>query len=365
MRVAVVGAGISGLACARALAERGATVVVYEKSRGVGGRAATRRVAPAGGGTARQFDHGAQYFTTRDPGFGAVVAELARAGHAARWEGRVRVLDRGVVREAGDRAAAPERWVGVPGMSAVAARSRPGSTCGSRPRSRAARRDGVGWLLHDAGGAPLGRHDAVVVALPAPQAVPLLRAAPALAERAAAARMSPCWSAVVAFASPVELPLDGAFVGVRGDGAGSAGGAPPAGAGGSPLSWVARDGSKPGRPDTSGEDAWVLHAGPAWSAANLERAPDDVARELIAAFGEAAGQPLPPHRFLAGHRWRHATPDPSLDDPCLFDGTLRIGACGDWCGGPRVEGAYLSGRALAMLMAGVAIGAPRSDDIGR
>ncbi|MFN9939342.1 MAG: FAD-dependent oxidoreductase, partial [bacterium] len=41
--VVVVGAGVAGLACAGALRESGASVVVLEKSRGVGGRCATRR----------------------------------------------------------------------------------------------------------------------------------------------------------------------------------------------------------------------------------------------------------------------------------------------------------------------------------
>ena len=63
-RVAVIGAGISGLVCARLLVEQGMEVTVFEKSRGVGGRMATRRT-PEG----CHFDHGAQYFTVRDERF--------------------------------------------------------------------------------------------------------------------------------------------------------------------------------------------------------------------------------------------------------------------------------------------------------
>jgi predicted NAD/FAD-dependent oxidoreductase len=68
---------------------------------------------------------------------------------------------------------------------------------------------------------------------------------------------------------------------------------------------------------------------------------------LITAFSEAVGRPLPPTLTAATHRWRYALPDPPLDTPCLFDAEARLGAGGDWCGGPRVEGAFLSGRALA------------------
>ena len=44
MRVAIVGAGVAGLAAARTLVESGAGVVLFEKSRIPGGRLATRQV---------------------------------------------------------------------------------------------------------------------------------------------------------------------------------------------------------------------------------------------------------------------------------------------------------------------------------
>ncbi len=58
MRIAVIGAGLSGLACATALQEAGHRVAIFEKSVGVGGRMSTRRVDTVLGGTT--FDHGAQ-----------------------------------------------------------------------------------------------------------------------------------------------------------------------------------------------------------------------------------------------------------------------------------------------------------------
>ncbi len=66
-KVAVIGAGISGLMCARTLADHGCDVSVFEKSRGVSGRMSTRRVDDS-----LSFDHGAQYFTARDRSLQAV-----------------------------------------------------------------------------------------------------------------------------------------------------------------------------------------------------------------------------------------------------------------------------------------------------
>ena len=110
------------------------------------------------------------------------------------------------------------------------------------------------------------------------------------------------------------------------------------------LGWAARNTSKPGRPPG---EAWVLHARPEWSEAQLENEPGEVESLLLEAFGDALARPLPPPRFITAHRWRFALPDPPLGRPCLYDPEVGLGAAGDWCGGPRVEGAFLSGLALA------------------
>ncbi|MBL8067097.1 MAG: FAD-dependent oxidoreductase [Armatimonadetes bacterium] len=59
MRVAVVGAGMAGLGAARTLHAAGIATVVFEKSRGLGGRVATRRIGPY------VFDHGATIISPR------------------------------------------------------------------------------------------------------------------------------------------------------------------------------------------------------------------------------------------------------------------------------------------------------------
>jgi predicted NAD/FAD-dependent oxidoreductase len=90
-----------------------------------------------------------------------------------------------------------------------------------------------------------------------------------------------------------------------------------------------------------------LHASPEWTDQFLEENPDDVLQRLLVAFWQATGaQPRKPI-YAAGHRWRYATTLKPLEDCCLFDAERRMGACGDWCSGPRVEGAFLSGMAMA------------------
>ena len=130
---------------------------------------------------------------------------------------------------------------------------------------------------------------------------------------------------MVAFGGEIQAGFDGAFVH------------------GSPLSWVVRDGSKPARPEA---EAWVLHASPDWSRRHLDLAPAEAAARLLEVFFTASGTRRVNPLHLDAHLWRFALPDP-LPDGCLFDSELRVAACGDWCGGPRVEGAFLSGLAAA------------------
>lgn len=318
-KVAVVGAGVSGLACARELRRHRLRIHVFEKSRGPGGRISTRRTDRF------QFDHGAQYFTVRDWGFGRAVADWTAAGAVAAWRGRIRVVERGEIRESKDDAV---RYVGVPGMSAVTRRLAGDLRIATGVRITAVEPHGQGFRLW-AQAEDYGTFDAVVVSVPAPQAVDLLAAVPELAARVEQVRMRPTWAVLLGYEEPLDVPFDGAFVH------------------GSPLSWVARNSSKPGR--ESGE-TWVLHAAHDWSREHLEDEPEAVLRDLLQAFGDATGRRFPEPVYRTAHRWRYAAPVEPLERRCLLGPGGRLGACGDWCGGPRVEGAFLSGQALAERM---------------
>ncbi|WP_199727842.1 NAD(P)/FAD-dependent oxidoreductase [Corallococcus sp. CA049B] len=319
-RVAVIGAGMSGLVLARMLTGAGFGVRVLDKGRGPGGRLSTRRSAEGGA-----FDHGAQYFTARDPLFRALVDAWVADGVAAEWRGRIGTLTRGTVTPAKEAV----RYVGVPGMSAVAKALADGLDVRTGVRVERVAREGQAWRLTSETGEDLGLAEGVVVAVPAPQAVPLLAGAPALAAQAGTARMSPCWAVMARFDAPLAVELEGAFVED------------------SPLSWVARDTSKPGR--AAGE-RWVLHASPEFSAEHLEETPEAMASKLVEAFGQALGRDVRAVEAVA-HRWRYAMPASPLESSALYDAALGLGACGDWCAGPRVEGAFLSGVALARQIA--------------
>jgi renalase len=315
-RVAVIGAGLAGLTLATRLHEAGWPVVVFDKGRAPAGRMSTRR--GEGGG----YDHGAQYFTAKTPDFQREVEGWVARGLAAEWRGRFGTLEHGRLTPKTEN---PVRYVGVPGMNAVARALAARVDVRAGVRVEQVRREQGAWTLTAETGEALGSFERVVAAVPAPQAVPLLAGAPALAARAAGVRLEPCWAVMARFAEPLALPVDGAFVH------------------GSPLTWAARDSDKPGR--APGE-RWVLHAGPDFTRAHLEETPKAVAPRLVEAFAEAAGVDVRPLEAVA-HRWRYAQAEPALSEGALYDPDLGLGACGDWCAGSRVEGAWTSGVALA------------------
>ena len=312
---------MAGLACAAALHSAGANVTLFDKSRRVGGRLATRRVSGL------MFDHGAQYATSRDPAFAAVMSAMAASGDAAPWP-----------------ASGDGHWCGVPGMSALARHMERRNVGTMRTGRHAAflHRQSDGWmvrhmdadtappgLVSKCGGELAGPFDWVAVAIPAPQAAGLLRPH-RFANEAARASMTPCWAMMLAFSEAAAVPdvirLDSG-----------------------PLRWIARDSSRPGR--AAVPECWIAHAGPEWSREHLEYPADIVLAILQDAFRAATGIDATPS-YAAMHRWRYALADAPLGVAALWDAAAGLGVCGDWCLGARVEAAFLSGQALARMMAG-------------
>lgn len=320
MQIAVIGAGLAGLACAEQLRESGHAPILFEKSRGVGGRMSTRRVEIDHGQVG--FDHGAQYMTVRDPGFVRLVQSWQAAGLAAPWP-----------------AAGDDSWVGVPGMNAPARAMADRFDVRRGQRVTALEAWPDGWHLRLADEQETaGPFAAAIVAVPAEQAGPLLAAiAPDWSALALATRSSPCWTVMAAFAA--RLPLETDVIKKRG-----------------PIGWAARNSAKPGR---SGPEAWVIQADADWSAANLEMTAEQAQDRLLRIFAETTGLDLPQTLSLSAHRWRYAKSGTAergtaergtAERTALWDPDRRLGVCGDWLLGPRVESAFLSGTGLAAMM---------------
>ena len=302
-RIAIIGAGIAGLACARRLHAAGLAPVLFDKGRGPGGRLATRRTADG-----LQFDHGAQYVTARGGGFAALLAEAEAAGALGRW----------------DAEAGAQRHVGTPGMSALARHLARGLDVRCGAQVTGVHREDDEWVVLV--GEQAQRCDRIVVTVPAPQLAGLLGATHPLLAELAGVRMDPCLTLMAALAPDAPRP----FVS-RADAADA-------------LAWIALDASKPGRPAAA---AWVAQASPAWSSAHLELEPEALVSLMLPLLCERLGAPPSCVTHASAHRWRHARVATPLGRPFLRDATRTLHAGGDWCLDARVEAAWTSGDAIA------------------
>ncbi|MCO8124917.1 NAD(P)-binding protein [Stieleria sp. TO1_6] len=328
-RVAVIGAGIAGLAAARTLVDYGIDVSVFDQADAVGGRAATLSI-PIGAGdsaTAR-FDHGAQYFTARDSRFCRLVQSWIHDGLAEPWMGRiVQLANNGqIIAEKNDT----PRYVGAAGMSAVAEHLAADLCIEHQTAVIGLSRVEDRWELeidrtsNDA--VDSGLFDVVISSCPPATTAALFQQHSDLAAIADQVTMRPCWAVLLADPSLNRIPFDGAFVDD------------------SPIGWIAKNGHKPGHGETP---TWVAHASAAWSQSHRDASPQDIIDQLTAPLEMLLGKPLNQLAHISAHLWSQAMPANPLDQDCLFDAATGLGACGDWCGGTRIEAAYLSGIALA------------------
>ena len=316
--IIVIGAGVAGLAVASELHRQGKRVLVIDKGRGVGGRMATRRVGPL------RMDHGAQFITIRDSRFESRIAPLLASGELFPWS-----LGFPLWRD-GSISARPDghpRFACRSGMSALPKFLSLGLVMILGDAATGVSRDSSGqWQVDLASGARHGA-ETLILNVPPSQLLPLVGGfLDADSQRKiSTVEMDPTW---VVFGE-VEHDPDFGGVALEFDGH-------------PVLRFIARDHTRraPGQ-----SPALVVHCNERWSRENLEAAP-----ATVAAIVSQELEHLFQVRFASDpevHRWRFATPNQSLGEICLWNKVLRLGACGDWCTGGRVEGAVLSGWELA------------------
>lgn len=314
--IAVIGAGMTGLVCASRLADAGFSVRVYDKSRGVGGRIATRRA-----GTGLCFDHGAPFVDAESPEMAVLLDRFATEGSAV-------MAASAVDREASAQGTQARRTFGLPGMSGLLRPLAERVTLHRESEVSGVVRDDRGWRLSfEDGRAPEGC-DILICAVPAPQARVLLADVTDVAERLAAVEFDPCWTVMVGFAAAQAVDLRA----LRGSG--------------ELFAHVYRENDKPGREDLP-MACWVLHAAADWSIRHLELDRPEAADRLLQALRSASNGSLPDPQFLAAHRWRYARTRRALGSPYASNAESTLFVGGDWCLGDSVDHAFRSGTAMA------------------
>jgi len=288
MDVAVIGAGLAGLSCTRALVAAGLHVEVFDKGRGPGGRVATRR------SDFGAFDHGA-----------AVLHGLP-ADMIATYQECLSSVPGGVVAH--------------PRMSSLPRAMEAGVTVHHGTRLTALQRRADKWSLAMENARGTVSADKVALCIPAPQALELLPGG--VFAEISRVQMSPIWTLMLAYDGPLDMRSDLLET---------------------EIFTAIHQSSRPGREPVP--ERWVVHGAQGWSRANVDADPASVEAELLAAFGQVATGAEITHRAL--HRWLYGRVRTPAGKACFWTDERAIGAAGDWCLGPNGGHAVESGQALA------------------
>jgi predicted NAD/FAD-dependent oxidoreductase len=333
--VAIVGAGLAGLTCGQALQQSGYTVVLLEKSRGLGGRVATRRLAEIGA------DHGAKFIEPQGDQTQTLIEQLCDRQLLQRWTAPV-----WAVNAAGTLTPTEPtpRYVAPKGMTAIAKFLAEGLTIYRQQRVVEIRpTDAQAWeLTTDSDGPMPLQARSLVLAIPAPQALPLLEPLVAkglptpVLETVRGALFDPCITAIATYPAdqattwhrvgalqPLEHPV---------------------------LRWVSRESQKRSMP---GQDVCVLHSTPAFATQHVNAPTLDPAGAVMLQAGAAWFPGLEHPQQLQLHRWRYGfarSPQSPIEPPHAKT-PIPLVVTGDWCRGSNVEAAIEAGSRAASRLA--------------
>lgn len=307
---------------AQALQTKGINVTLFDKGRGVGGRLATRWVELEDNEKG-YFDHGAQFFTVREPRFQSFVDDWLAAGVVSEWS-------RGF---ANASELAPDdghpRYRSNNGMNAIARHLATNLHVQLNAKVESLSCPADQWQVKLESGYETFA-DAVILTSPVPQSLALLAAGNCTLPEHIRLSLEfltydPCFAVMAVLAAPTRLPEPGALQLDQ-----------------EPIFWIADNHRKGISPDAF---TITIHAGPEFTRQHWDADHETIARKLLHAAGEWLRAPV---KSWQVHRWRYSQPQMVYPASCLG---VNVGAplvfAGDAFGAPRVEGAAMSGLAAA------------------
>ena len=322
-RIAIIGAGISGLTLAQNLKDH-ADVVVYEKARGVGGRMSTRYADPF------YFDHGTPSFTARTKAFQEFLKPYTENGTIAEWSGKVISLEIG--QKTTERLWSQPHLVAAPNMNSLCKKlANELDVRLTVEVAPLAQKQSTGWILQDQQGNTLGEYDCVISTAPAAQTLNLFQTAVPDSASLHTPRMQGCYSLMIGFNRPWDK--DWIAAKVRDN----------------PIERIAINSTKPGR--SKQVTAIVAHSRNDWADAHMDDPMDEAQNFLLAQFKAVSGIDCSHADYISTHRWKYAIVEESEETGFYFDPDRGIAATGDRASGSRIEEVWMNAVGLADVIA--------------
>ncbi len=326
--VIVIGAGMSGLICAQQLKQAGLDVTIVEKSLGLGGRMATRRLQ----GT--WVDHGAQLISAKSDNFGRFIYKLQEKGIVQEWTRNVYQLSSsGLVPPSDDKR--HPRYCCPIGMTAIAKYLADDIPVLTNTRIVSVSHTETKWQL-TTNRQEILETSAIVSTIPAPQFLPIfegvLATAPSFLQAVQSVKFAPSVTVMAGYSAANEIPIEWQAIQCVDDPI---------------LNWISYDSSK--HPDKADQPVFVFQSTAEFAKQSMEEPDLELAgKPLLNQVGRLLSKWLANPEWWQVHRWRYAIVEEPLGVSCLSTAIpLSLVCAGDWCAGKNIEAAYQSGIAAA------------------
>ena len=317
-KIAIIGAGLAGLNLARLLGEL-ADVIVFEKSNKLGGRLST--LSEQG----FSFDHGAQFFTAKNPAFQTFVKELEDHHAAEQWNARFVELKFDEIQSERTWDKDFPHYVGSPAMNSIAQYLARNIDIRFNQTITGIKKIKANWLLETAN-SEIGPFDWLIIAIPAEQANDLLPKNLSPKMMLQDLKMQPCFTLMLGYEIENFFDWDAAFVSD------------------SILSWVSVNSSKPNRGKPLSIIAMSTNE---WANQNLSKSDSIIINEMLKELAKISGKTLNEASFIKLKRWKYANAFKQEQALEIIDYPLKLAFCGDWCISGRIESAFMSSLNLA------------------
>lgn len=314
-KIAIIGAGIAGLTIANKLFEAN-EVTIFDKSRGIGGRMATRRHENY------HFDHGAQFFRAKTSEFKQFCIKAAKNNVISQWQGEFAEITANKITRNWPFSLKNPHYVGQPQMNSLCKYMARDLNVILNQRISEINFKNNKWSLSNIEGQVFDNFDYLILAIPSDQAVDLLPDNFKYFNIVKNIKMLPCFTLMLGFENDLDLDFDAALVKE------------------SIISWIALNNSKNDRPKSC---ALVVNSSNEWAKQNLEQDLEFVTEKILQNLAKIIHFDINDIKYKSLQRWRYANASLRNEEKSLFDPNLNLGICGDWLISGRVENAFLSG----------------------
>jgi len=317
--IAIIGAGITGITLANLLQEK-YNLTVFEKSRGVGGRMATRRAEPY------QFNHGAQYFKIGNKEFKdfmqpLMVNKIIKPLKA----NQIEILNKKVIKRT--KIYNKKYFTAESKMNSVVKYLINNNLsikllCNIEKTLK----ENDKWFIIDSDKVSYGPYDWLLITIPPNQATKILYNSFKFLDIIKKIKMRSCYSLMLGFDEIKEFDFDTALF-LDED-----------------VKWLSIS-----KKILEKKEYYNLLINSSFNFAeqNINGSKDKISNYLIKQVSDILQCELNNYKHRALHFWKYAMSEKNNNLGSLFDEDLKVIVCGDWCMNGKVEGAFLSAKNAA------------------